>query len=336
MSDDGRLVERGSFRVDREKALAKLERYQLADPWDFVLAWGRMAVVSKSKRVEVLALKGVSSFSWDGHPPPEALLLDPYAALFDSGGGEPGRLLAVGLLGLERLQPHRVELRAGGRTWSREANVGERTERGESVKGASLHIVWEEDSASGKAYRFSERLREALAMAELRLDVEGEVLGARHASRATEAKSWRRGRRSLVARPNAPDAALRVYRDGVLAHQEEPPEPRLDVRVDDPGIKLDLTGCKAADDAALRSAVTVAKEGARRLFPPPSSQSETGMPGKAEATFHALAAAGILVFMGFKIGGIFQENGDRLLGAVFSLGGLGLGGAWLYLAFRAK
>ncbi|TPW20602.1 MAG: hypothetical protein FD126_1522 [Elusimicrobia bacterium] len=29
-SDDGTFIESGSFRVDREKALEKLERYQLA------------------------------------------------------------------------------------------------------------------------------------------------------------------------------------------------------------------------------------------------------------------------------------------------------------------
>ena len=70
----GRLVETGSFRIDREAALRKPRERRLAEPWDCLLDFIRCAVLSGAKRVEFRSdeTAGKTTVRFGGMPLPEA------------------------------------------------------------------------------------------------------------------------------------------------------------------------------------------------------------------------------------------------------------------------
>ena len=49
--EEGQLVESGSFKVDRAKALEKIIAYQLEKPGLFTLSWVRTAVASGANNI---------------------------------------------------------------------------------------------------------------------------------------------------------------------------------------------------------------------------------------------------------------------------------------------
>ena len=51
--DEGVFVEGGALRVDRERALEKLKRFQLGDPGAGLFFWLRCAVASGATRFEL-------------------------------------------------------------------------------------------------------------------------------------------------------------------------------------------------------------------------------------------------------------------------------------------
>ena len=54
MSDDGfEQLSKGRFRVDRKRALSKLERFQLEDPTRYVLELVAAAVCAGASRVDI-------------------------------------------------------------------------------------------------------------------------------------------------------------------------------------------------------------------------------------------------------------------------------------------
>lgn len=108
------LVETGSFKVDRPAALGKLSRFQLADPYAFLIPWIRCASASKAKTIRLDKVRDGLRMSFDGAPLTPEELTDPYACLFGSGEDEErGRHLAYGLLSALRLGPRGITLRSG-------------------------------------------------------------------------------------------------------------------------------------------------------------------------------------------------------------------------------
>ena len=109
MADDGELVESGTFRVDRKKALEKLKAFQLPDPTMFILSWVRCAVASGATEItiQINDAKTHLTMSFDGRPFGEGELKDPYGCLLDESTPENARNrhLAVGILAALRLGP---------------------------------------------------------------------------------------------------------------------------------------------------------------------------------------------------------------------------------------
>ena len=112
-SDEGELVESGTFRVDRQKMLETLSRYQLPRPEDFFNAWARCAVVSGAADVRLYQVSGETGHgfevSFDGRPFTREELCDPYAGLL-AGDRDRNAYLAAGLLALFRTGPRSITI----------------------------------------------------------------------------------------------------------------------------------------------------------------------------------------------------------------------------------
>lgn len=99
----------GSFRVDRERALEKLMRFQMPDPNLFLLPWLRAAVASGASGVWIAHDPEGLEFSFDGAGWTAGELADPYRWLFaeedEARGRARNRELAIGILTALRLTP---------------------------------------------------------------------------------------------------------------------------------------------------------------------------------------------------------------------------------------
>ena len=126
MADDGELVESGTFRVDRQRALEKLKDFQLSDPTMFLLPWIRCAVASGATGIRLTAYEGgwddhintdggLLKMSFDGRPFTEKELKDPYNCLFEetTQDNARNRNFAIGILSALRLNPSSVTVYSG-------------------------------------------------------------------------------------------------------------------------------------------------------------------------------------------------------------------------------
>ncbi len=117
MTEDGELVESGTFRVDRKRALEKLKEFQFPDPAMFLLPWIRCAVASGATKItiQIDAAKTHLTMSFDGRPFGEGELNDPYGCLLDESTPENARNrhLAVGILAALRLSPAKLTVTSG-------------------------------------------------------------------------------------------------------------------------------------------------------------------------------------------------------------------------------
>ncbi|MBI5245486.1 MAG: hypothetical protein HY922_17625 [Elusimicrobia bacterium] len=107
------LISKGSFLVDRERALSKLMRFQMPDARMFLLPLAQAAVASGARRLCVSPQAGGIELSFDGCPWRAPDLKDPYGCLFEDdlkGERARHRELAVGLLSVMRLKPEHVSI----------------------------------------------------------------------------------------------------------------------------------------------------------------------------------------------------------------------------------
>ena len=122
MPDEGKLVESGSFRVDREAALAKLAEHQLQDPTRFLLSWIRAGVARGAKKISVELQPSSLDAAFEGAVfSPEEL----EGVLEGVLAGDAGRKhLATGVLAAFKFSPRRVEVASGGPGEARSVAVG--------------------------------------------------------------------------------------------------------------------------------------------------------------------------------------------------------------------
>lgn len=179
MATDGELVERGTFRVDRAKALEKLSRFRLTDEREFLLSLVRTAVLSGAKSLSFDMDLGRLIVAWDGEALAPELMADPLAGLL--GNFESRAAPHVGAAFLGALQAGAVEVEAAVRSPGREEAVVWRG-KGEDARvpvpqfasGTRLAVRWK---GVGPLELFS-MLRSRCSGAPLRLTVEGSLIEA--------------------------------------------------------------------------------------------------------------------------------------------------------------
>ncbi|MBI2362897.1 MAG: hypothetical protein HYV15_05890 [Elusimicrobia bacterium] len=106
-----RLVASGSFRVDRNRALDKLMRFQLPEARMYPLPWVQAAVAGGALGIRIVPQPAGLEFSFDGLPWTVAELNDPYRHLFDEdpdGAKTRNRELAIGMLTALRIPPDHI------------------------------------------------------------------------------------------------------------------------------------------------------------------------------------------------------------------------------------
>ncbi|HNW43151.1 MAG TPA: hypothetical protein PKI19_01510 [Elusimicrobiales bacterium] len=114
---EGELVESGTFRVDTEKMLEVLSRYQLQAPEYFIRACIRCAVASGASEVRLERASGAPGtgfeLGFDGRLFTKEELSDVYAPLL-AGSQDRGRHLAAGILALVKTAPSLLTISSGG------------------------------------------------------------------------------------------------------------------------------------------------------------------------------------------------------------------------------
>ncbi|MBI5883794.1 MAG: hypothetical protein HZB91_11910 [Elusimicrobia bacterium] len=186
---DSVLVESGSFRVDVSRLLDKLSEHQLTDPRDFILCWLRCAVASGARRVKLDPTPDGLELRFNGKSFSAGELDNPYAALLDADTPESrrGRHFAYGLLGVQRLEPDRVEVISGPRN-NRAVLVMEgkataqkqgtvmgvpwRTEPQPS-EGTAIRLHWRVSAGRREVPGLLARASDAFGLADLELTVDG-------------------------------------------------------------------------------------------------------------------------------------------------------------------
>lgn len=175
--DVAQLVSSGGFRLDRARALEKLQERQFERSEDFAIAWLRAAVASRATRLDISVSARSFRMRFDGDAFGHAELTDPLHALLD-GGEARVRELGFGLLGALRLGPREVVLasgRGGSRSRLSVTLGGSKRTRGDSSEDTVIEARWWATSGpSAKAV--VERLRSDFGFADLRLTLNQEEL----------------------------------------------------------------------------------------------------------------------------------------------------------------
>ncbi|PIP81905.1 MAG: hypothetical protein CO113_00045 [Elusimicrobia bacterium CG_4_9_14_3_um_filter_62_55] len=112
--DDGVFVEAGGFRVDRRRAVRKLQRFQLPGTFGASMLLIRAAVASGASHVRIAQQTLFNEVRFDGEPFPYRFLQDPYAPILGDKECHPReRSLALGLMHLLDYRPRTVTIRTG-------------------------------------------------------------------------------------------------------------------------------------------------------------------------------------------------------------------------------
>lgn len=109
----GEIVGRGRFRVDRRRALDKMEKFQLEDPYRYVLELLAAARCAGATRVDVYNDSDDFIVTWDGKLPTRDELETLFDRLFgeaDSPHGAMLQHLALGAIAANGLKPRWLRL----------------------------------------------------------------------------------------------------------------------------------------------------------------------------------------------------------------------------------
>lgn len=317
--DEGRLVERGAFRVDRARALEKLTRYQLPDPHQFVRPWLRLAVIREADSIKVSSALGTTVLSFGGAALPGDLLADPFGRLLEADAApadESATMLAVGLLACLRLAPNAVTLRSGGRRWTRAADGSETSENDPAgPPGTELRVRWD---GPAESVRFAREARAAAGMLPVPLDVDGDFIGAYSAAQGALVEKSLDRSRAFVCRPDPHNigGAVQLYRNGVLLQTcARPGLGLLDAHLNDDGLALDISASAAVQDARFADALDYAEREAERAFP---AEGRVGVAARAAQALGTLLCAGFMALLGTAMALLVKDHSrGRALDAIF-------------------
>ena len=107
--EKGRLVESGSFRVDRARALEKLSTFRRRDV-GCVMLFARAAAASGARELAIERSSKSIVFRFDGKPFERRELADPFGVLFDEEGGGDARRRWLALAMIHAWRPSLAKL----------------------------------------------------------------------------------------------------------------------------------------------------------------------------------------------------------------------------------
>ena len=111
------ILAKGRFRVDRRRALEKMERFQLADPRAYTLELVAAAVAAGATRIDIRNDSDDFELSWEGEGPTREEIDGIFDHLFarpDTARAQMLQHLAIGVLGALGQTPKWVRLDRGG------------------------------------------------------------------------------------------------------------------------------------------------------------------------------------------------------------------------------
>lgn len=185
LSADGRVESAGSFTLDRDAARAKLARFRLHEPEEYVLALVRCAVLKGATRIDITLDADDLRLAFDGRPFALADFEELYGALF-VGGTDPDlrarRQLALGVGAAEATKPKfvRVVSGTGAAAASLTLTPGEPDRYGPAegaTGGTTIHVKARLLAAlGGRRGRLAGLLESRCAFATLPIAVNGDVV----------------------------------------------------------------------------------------------------------------------------------------------------------------
>ncbi|MBI4348023.1 MAG: hypothetical protein HY553_14295 [Elusimicrobia bacterium] len=264
------LVSSGTFRVDRERMIDMLSRFQSADPTAFLLPWLRLAVASGARTLELSTRPDGLELTFDGRPLSKRWCQDPYAPLLEGEGeddaeAERHKHLAYGLLALLPLGPGAVAVRSGSGSSRVVVTLG--------PKGAVAPAWPAPDGATSlrvalagrRAAACLERAREAWGLADAELSVDGRRVPSWEPAAGVGERFEQAGVRGVVYRVDR-GTPHRVHFYHLGARVPDSPESDFALvegvaaRVTYDGMRLDASLAKPVNDARLRKAARAAGE----------------------------------------------------------------------------
>lgn len=178
----GTQIAGGAFIVDREAALDKMMRFQLARAQQYLLPWLRLAAASGAARAAITTTKKGVTVQFDGAALPSVVYQDPYAGIFGEVPREEAvaaRQLALGLLSALRQEPVSVRLESGSPGARRALWISgladKRPEEATTPHGTTLHVLWSRD-VSKLIEEQLQHVRLACDRSRLRVTIDGEAL----------------------------------------------------------------------------------------------------------------------------------------------------------------
>lgn len=260
------LVDAGSFRVDRKRALDKLMKFQLPDPRLFALAWVQAAVAGKATRVSIGDGPQGLRLECDGPPWAESDLKDPYSAFFNRPPGWRGAraaAFAVGLLSAFRLEPREIVLKSGRRLLRMRGVTEEESQALDApVEGTVIDVV-----GVSRAGLESLAGRCRWCPAELTLMGKRVVREAPRGPSLDFEAGGKSGRVWLDA-AERPASSIELVVNGVTVavHEAALPLVQVGAVLLDDGLKLSLSTTQVVQDARLKRGLALVARQARLLL----------------------------------------------------------------------
>lgn len=223
--EKGELVESGSFRVDRARALEKLSAFRRRDV-GCVMLFARAAAASGAKELLIERASRSIVFRFDGKPFERRELADPFGVLFDegSGGDARRRWLALAMIHAWRPSLARLSVASGkdpeGAVVEADGLGSEKVENGGTPDGKT--VVTLELSTSDEGH-WRHPAAPELIVCNPRSHLWGRMAVSVSSSGRVEGR--------FVPAPAGP-GELAFDENGVFGHISVPPEPALESSVD--------------------------------------------------------------------------------------------------------